>query len=97
MASALAGWAEFLGLRNRMRARVGDTGLTPRRIVTLWGSALLAGALGLTVEVLLGPANRFVVAAAALGAFGVAYLVLAAAARDPVAIETLQRVRKRRA
>lgn len=93
LASAAAGWAEFLGLRSRMRARVGDTGLEPKRVVTLWGSALLAGGLALTLEVLIGGVHRFAMAGVVLGAFVAAYFGLTAAAGEYIPREAMRRAR----
>lgn len=93
LGSSVAGSVEFLLLRWRLRARIGATGVAPRLLVTLWAAALLSGGAALGLEAALGAANRFLMAGVVVGAFGVLYFALTAAAGVETSRATLRRAR----
>lgn len=96
LASSIAGWVEFLLLRNRLNHRIGRTGLDAGFIVRLLGAAIVAGAAGYGAKLLVLNAHRFIIAAAGLGAFGIVYLGLTYAfgiAESAGLIRRLRRVR----
>jgi putative peptidoglycan lipid II flippase len=74
--AGLAGWVEFSLLRSRMNRRVGGTGLPVRVAGTLWGLALIAGAVGWGARLVLVGQHRILVAVGVLGAFGIVYVAL---------------------
>jgi len=51
--TGLAAWLEYLLLRRRLRARIGETGLGGTRLVRLWGAAALGVAVGLAIKEML--------------------------------------------
>jgi hypothetical protein len=53
--------------------RIGRVSLSHRFLVTLWGSAFAAAALGFGVKRLMGTAHPWPLAAAALGVYGIVY------------------------
>jgi putative peptidoglycan lipid II flippase len=79
--AGLAGWIEFLLLRRALNARIGPTGLPAAHAARLWGAAGIgaAGAWALRA-VLPVQGNPIVAAVVLLGAFGLVYLGLTAAA-----------------
>lgn len=94
LSSGLVGWVEFTLLRTRLNARIGRTGLPARFVLALWGAALGAGAAGFAIKLALGGGvHRFIVAALALGAFGVLYLVLTGWFGIPESALLLRRLR----
>lgn len=94
--SGVAGWGEFLLLRRSLGRRVGPTGIPAPLVLRLWGAALLAGAAGTTLKLIL-PLGR-VSAVLVLALFGVTYLVATRLLRVPEAnalTSTLRRARRR--
>ena len=63
-------------LRGALRARVGDTGVPARRVVTLWACALVAGAAGMGTARLLAGQGALVTALVVVPVFGATYLGL---------------------
>jgi putative peptidoglycan lipid II flippase len=93
LSSAVAGWVEFMLLRSRMSARIGDASVPLSQMLTLWGIALAAGAAAFGVKAGMGDAHRLVLAFAVLGTFGALYVGLSAAAGVETARGSLRRVR----
>jgi putative peptidoglycan lipid II flippase len=77
--AGIAGWVEFALLRRALNARIGRTGLAASFVVRLWASAIVAAAAGVAVKYALGVDHAIVVAAAALGLYGLIYFGLTAA------------------
>jgi putative peptidoglycan lipid II flippase len=75
-ASGAAGWIEFLLLRGTMNRRIGETGVGAARLAALWGSAILAAAIGWTARLMLPADDRIVRAAVVLTPFAVVYFAL---------------------
>jgi putative peptidoglycan lipid II flippase len=90
--AGIAGWIEFVLLRSRMNARIGQTGLPVRYVVTLWTAGLAAGAAGFGVKLAVAGVHRIIMAALALGAFGIVYFVATIALRIPEATAVVRRV-----
>lgn len=72
--SGVAAWVEFQLLRRLIAGRIGRTGVPARRLATLWGCALVAGAAGVGTAQLLAAQSALVIAAGAVPAFGAVYL-----------------------
>jgi putative peptidoglycan lipid II flippase len=90
--AGVAGWVEFLLLRRGMDRRIGRTRLDPGLLLRLWGPALLAGATGWGVLLLLD--NRWAAIATAVAVllpFGVIYLAGTLALGVPLARRFLGR------
>jgi putative peptidoglycan lipid II flippase len=72
--AGLAGWVEFALLRSRLNARIGVTGLARRYVVSLWGSALVAGGAAYGIKRLVGiGAPHIILGISVLGGFAVVY------------------------
>ena len=95
VSAGVAGWVEFALLRSRLNARIGTTGLVQRLVVSLWGSALLAAAVGFGLKLALAPAPRFVRGIAVLGAFSLVYGLATYALGIPEARALVARARRR--
>ena len=93
LSSAVAGWVEFALLRARLRARVNVGGLSARLLITLWLVAGGAGAAAFGIKIMLADANRFVLGAATLGAFGALYIGASALAGVDTARILLRKAR----
>ncbi|HUQ82270.1 MAG TPA: murein biosynthesis integral membrane protein MurJ [Gemmatimonadaceae bacterium] len=76
ISAGLAGWVEFSLLRRAVNARVGGTGIPPRRLATLWGSAAGAAAVALLIRAVAPSNHPLVVGAGIIGAYGATYFVL---------------------
>jgi len=92
--AGIAGWIEFALLRSRLNARIGDTGLVARYVVTLWASALIAAAAGFGVERMAAGTHRIAMAVLVLGSFGVLYFILTTALGIPESSAVLRRIRR---
>ena len=94
--AGVAGWVEFSLLRSRLNRRIGVTGLARRYVVTLWGSALAAGAVAFGIKRLVGMgAPRLILGAAVLGSFALVYGAVTLAFGVPEARAVVARVRRR--
>jgi putative peptidoglycan lipid II flippase len=101
--AGVAGWVEFLLLRRGLAPRIGRVGLDAGLQLRLWSAALLAGAAGWGVKLLLPrlPGARVLTspwpqALAVLGAFGLVYLGATLLLRVPEAKSAIRRVMRRR-
>ncbi len=74
LASGLAGWVEFVLLRQALRGKVGVVAIPRAYLARLWLGAAAGAAAGWAVLRLLGAAPMPVQAIASLGAFGIVYL-----------------------
>jgi hypothetical protein len=63
-------------LRRELQRRIAPATLSRDLVLRLWGVAVIAGALGYGVQLVVSPAHAIVVAAATLGTYGVAYLAI---------------------
>jgi putative peptidoglycan lipid II flippase len=71
--AGIAGWLEFALLRRSIASRIGATGVGRATLARLWGSSLIAGAVGWGVMHLLGDAPHMVRGIAAILVFAVVY------------------------
>src|SRR5215212_6122966 len=76
VASGLAGWVEFLLLRNSLNKRIGRTGLSLSYSTKLWIAALLGAGLGWGLKVLVPGWHPVPLALVVLGAYGTCYFVV---------------------
>jgi len=93
LSSSLAGWVEFSLLRIRLNARVGQTGVSPRYVLTLFAAAFGAGAAAFGVKLVSLGMHRISVAVVVLGAFGIVYFALTRAFGVPESAALLRRIR----
>jgi len=97
--AGIAGWVEFLLLKRALARQIGATRVSARYQLQLWGMAFFAGGAALaigyfggeTVAGVLHYARPIVLAAWALGWFGVLYLGAAAALGIPEVRRVLRR------
>jgi putative peptidoglycan lipid II flippase len=93
ISAGMAGWIEFALLRRAVNTRIGTTGIPPRRLVTLWGSAGAAAAVAWIVRYV-APTNRpLLVGGAIIAAYGLAYFALTFAAGVEDAADVARRLR----
>ncbi len=71
--AGMAGWVEFILLRQAITRRIGKTGIGRGALAMMWVCALLAGAAGWGVMQLLPAEHQTIRGIAALLAFGVVY------------------------
>ncbi len=81
--AGIAGWVEFALLRRALNKRIGITGLPSSFTAALWGSALLAAAVGWGVKLLAGAMHPVVLAVAVMIPYGVVYVGTATLLRVP--------------
>jgi putative peptidoglycan lipid II flippase len=93
--AGVAGWIEFVLLRRGLTARIGRTGLRARYVATLWLAALGAAALASGWRFVPWAAQRYVLAALALGTFGIAYLLFTVWLNVPAAAAMAADLRRR--
>jgi putative peptidoglycan lipid II flippase len=96
LASSVAGWVEFLLLRQRLNHRIGRTGLDAGFIVRLLAAAIIAGAAGYGAKLIVPDAHRFIVAGASLASFGIVYLGLTYAFGISESAGLIRRLRRAR-
>jgi putative peptidoglycan lipid II flippase len=76
VASGLAGWVEFVLLRNSLNQRIGRTGLSLSYSAKLWTGALLAAAVGWGLKTLVAGWHPVPLAIVVLGGYGVCYFAV---------------------
>ncbi len=81
--AGMAAWVEFALLRSRMNARIGDTGLPARFVVTLWALAVASGGLAVAVQRAIAGWGRMTAGLVVIAVYGCAYLGGAALLRVP--------------
>ena len=93
--AGVAGWVEFLLLRRELSRRIGSAELPSGYLPRLWGSAILAGAIGFGARTIL-PLHPVPLAAVVLTLFGGTYLGATLLLDVPEAAAMLRRLRRRR-
>jgi putative peptidoglycan lipid II flippase len=93
--AGIAGWVEFWLMRRSITGRIGATGMTRRRLFTLWGAGILAGLAGLAITRLWSGGRSVVGSALAIAAFSLVYGVVTLALGVPEARALVARVRRR--
>ncbi len=81
--AGIAGWLEFILLRNALNGRIGKTGLSAAFSGKLWAAAAVAAAAGWTVKLSMHGNHPITLAAACLGLYGVVYFSMTALLRVP--------------
>jgi putative peptidoglycan lipid II flippase len=77
--AGLSGWIEFMLLKNKLNSIIGETGVNWRYQSKLWGAALIASSIGLSIKwfiplhILTLPIPRAIII---LGVFGVLYFAI---------------------
>ncbi len=91
--AGFSAWVEFVLLRRALRGRIGTAEFEPWYLVKLWGTALVAGAVGLALwrATTLGPV---VTGTLVLLPYAAVYAALTLALRIPTAWEILRAARK---
>jgi putative peptidoglycan lipid II flippase len=79
-ASGVAAWIELMLLRSALRSRLGIEQKLTKVVLKLWACAALAALAGWGVKIVVDDAHPWVIAALVLGAFGLVYLAITAAA-----------------
>src|SRR5215212_2798227 len=93
VASGLAGWVEFLLLRNSLNKRIGRTGLSLSYSAKLWIAALLGAGLGWGLKVLVVPGwHPIPLALVVLGAYGTCYFAVSFLFGVPQAQTIIRRI-----
>ena len=93
VASGLAGWVEFLLLRNSLNKRIGRTGLSLSYSTKLWIAALLGAGLGWGLKVLVVPGwHPIPLALVVLGAYGTCYFAVSFLLGVPQAQTIIRRI-----
>jgi putative peptidoglycan lipid II flippase len=73
IASGLAGWVEFVLLRNSLNKKIGRTGLPLSYSAKLWLGALISAAVGWGLKLLVSGWHPVPLAIVVLGGYGVCY------------------------
>jgi putative peptidoglycan lipid II flippase len=92
--AGIAGWVEFILLRSAADRRIGQHAALGAHFAKLWGCAIVGGAIGFGLKLLIGHLHPIVTAVMALGAYGVTYLGLTTLLGVPEAQGALQRLRR---
>ena len=74
--AGLAGWVEFVLLRNSLNKRIGRTGLSLSYSAKLWLAALLSAGVGWGLKLLVAGWHPVPLAIVVLGGYGVCYFAL---------------------
>ncbi len=94
--AGLAGWLELALLRNALKARVGNTGLSVSFTAKLWIAAACAAAAGWVPKLLVHWRHPITCAVACLGLYGVVYFAMTAVLRVPEMGSLIRKVTRRR-
>jgi len=76
--AGIAGWVEFILLRQTLNRRIGRTGLPSSYVVKLWAAAGIGSAVGWGLRLLLGHRHPLIMAIVVLGGYGLTYFGLTA-------------------
>lgn len=79
--AGVASWVEFALLRHGLNRRIGQTGVAPAFLATLWIAAIAAAAAGWVIRFAAAPADPRIAALAVLAPFGAAYFAITSAVR----------------
>ena len=89
--TGVAGWVEFVLLRQTLNQRIGRTGLPVSLTAKLWLSAVLAASAGWGIKLALGHQGPILSAAAVLGTYGLIYFAVSHLLRVEECRQTLRR------
>ena len=76
--AGIAGWVEFLLLRQSLNRKIGSSGLKLSYVAKLWLAALISGGVGFGLKMLLPEPHPFVRGLVVILAFGIVYFPLSA-------------------
>lgn len=76
IASGVAGWVEFVLLRNSLNKRIGTTGLSFSYSGKLWLGALMGAGVGWALKLLVGSWHPIPLAIVVLGGYGTTYFAV---------------------
>jgi putative peptidoglycan lipid II flippase len=77
--AGIAGWVEFVLLRQSLNRRIGRTGLPLTFVMKLWLGAGMGAAVGWLLKLLLGPRHPLIMAIVVLGGYGLTYFAVTSA------------------
>jgi putative peptidoglycan lipid II flippase len=92
IASGLAGWVEFVLLRNSLNKRIGTTGLSLSYTAKLWLGALLSAGVGWALKMFLAGWHPIPLALVVLGSYGTCYFGIGFLLRVPEAQTIIHRI-----
>jgi putative peptidoglycan lipid II flippase len=92
ISAGIAGWVEFILLRQGLNRRIGRTGISGSVMARLWGGAGAAAVAGSAVKLGLQGQHPLIVALFSLGIYGVAYFAITAELGIPESRRILARV-----
>ena len=76
LSAGLAGWIEFVLLRRALHRRIGTIPYSGSRLFRMWSAALLAGGIGVVINLALGRVPPLLGGLIVLGVYGAIYLGL---------------------
>lgn len=94
LSAGMAGWIEFMLLRGKLNRRVGRTGLRATFLLRLWIAAIIAGAVGWGIKLLVAGLHPVLMAALVLGPYGICYITVTSLFSIEEATALTGRVRK---
>jgi len=96
--AGIAGWIEFILLRNSLNKRIGRTGLSIPYAAKLWVSALTGAGLGWALKILIAGWHPIPLAVVVLGSYGCCYFavgyLLGVPQAEIVIRQTIHRLRR---
>jgi putative peptidoglycan lipid II flippase len=90
--AGVAGWLEFVLLRDSLGGRIGKTGLPASFTLKLWVAAAVGAAAGWGSKLLMNLGHPIMIGVVCLGLYGVVYFGMASVLRVPEARGTIRRV-----
>jgi len=94
ISAGIAGWIEFALLRRAVNRRIGQTGIPPTRLVTLWSASAAAAGVAWAIRVFV-PFNRpLLIGAAIIAIYGATYFVVTLLAGVEDAVDIARRLRR---
>jgi putative peptidoglycan lipid II flippase len=91
--AGVAGWIEFLLLRQALNGRIGVTGLAARLLAQLWGAGLAAAGIAWGVRLAVPAAHPILAALAVLAVYGAVYFLVTDRLGIPEARAVMRRLR----
>jgi putative peptidoglycan lipid II flippase len=89
--AGIAGWIEYLLLRNSLNKRIGHTGVRAIYLFKLWSAAAVAAVVGFGLKMILPHMHAIPLAVLVLGTYGVLYFLIGAALAIPEARDILKK------
>jgi putative peptidoglycan lipid II flippase len=89
--AGIAGWIEYLLLRNSLNKRIGHTGVRAIYLFKFWSAAAVAAVVGFGLKMILPHMRAIPLAVLVLGTYGVLYFLIGAALAIPEARDILKK------